>query len=159
LSLGKRANLDEVRDAVPPESWGLFRFVEGDIRDAGTCRGACAGVEFVLHQAALGSVPRSIEQPLAYHQNNVAGHLTLLLAARDAAVRRFVYASSSAVYGDHPTLPKREPEIGNGLSPYAVGKRIVELYSNVLGRASGLETLGLRYFNVFGPRQDPQGAY
>jgi UDP-N-acetylglucosamine 4-epimerase len=159
FSLGKRENLDEVSRAVSSDQWARFRFVEGDIRDPATCRRVCADAEIVLHQAAQGSVPRSLEQPLACHENNVTGHLNMLLGARESGVRRFVYASSSAVYGDHPALPKREAEIGRCLSPYAATKRIDELYADVVARAYGLATIGLRYFNVFGPRQDPEGAY
>jgi UDP-N-acetylglucosamine 4-epimerase len=159
FSLGKRANLDEVERAVAPHQWARLAFVEGDIRDPAACRRVCAGAEVVLHQAAQGSVPRSLEEPLAYHENNVTGSLNMLLAARAAGVRRFVYASSSAVYGDHPALPKREAEIGRSLSPYAATKRIDEIYADVVARAYGLATVGLRYFNVFGARQDPEGAY
>jgi UDP-N-acetylglucosamine 4-epimerase len=159
FSHGKSANLDEVKDAVSPAQWARFTFREGDIRDAADCAKACAGAQVVLHQAALGSVPRSLEQPGLYHECNVTGHLNMMLAARDAGVGRFVYASSSSVYGDDPRLPKREDEIGRCLSPYAVTKRMDELYAEVFGRAYGLPTVGLRYFNVFGPRQDPEGAY
>jgi UDP-N-acetylglucosamine/UDP-N-acetylgalactosamine 4-epimerase len=159
FSLGTHANLDEVESAVSKEQWARLSFLPGDIRDPAACRRVCAGAEIVLHQAAQGSVPRSLEEPLAYHENNVTGCLNMLLAAREAGVRRFVYASSSAVYGDHPALPKREAEIGHCLSPYAATKRIDELYAEVVARAYGLATVGLRYFNVFGPRQDPEGAY
>jgi UDP-N-acetylglucosamine 4-epimerase len=159
FSLGKHANLAEIESAVSREQWSRLSFVEGDIRNPDLCRRVCAGAAIVLHQAAQGSVPRSLEEPLAYHENNVTGHLNMLLAAREAGVRRFVYASSSAVYGDHPALPKREAETGRCLSPYAVTKRIDELYADVVARAYGLDTIGLRYFNVFGPRQDPRGAY
>jgi UDP-N-acetylglucosamine 4-epimerase len=159
FSLGKRQNLDEVRALVAPAQWARFSFLEGDVRDAAACRKACAGGGIVLHQAALGSVPRSLERPFEYHESNVTGHVQMLLAARDAGIRRFVYASSSSVYGDHPALPKREAEIGRCLSPYAATKRMGEIYAEVMGRAYGLETVGLRYFNVFGPRQDPEGAY
>jgi UDP-N-acetylglucosamine 4-epimerase len=159
FSLGKRANLEEVRGLVSPRQWQRFTFLEGDIRDAEACRRACTGADVVLHQAALGSVPRSLERPLEYHESNVTGHLQMLLAARDAGIRRFVYASSSSVYGDHEALPKREPAIGRCLSPYAATKRIGEIYADVAARAYGMQTVGLRYFNVFGPRQDPDGAY
>jgi UDP-N-acetylglucosamine/UDP-N-acetylgalactosamine 4-epimerase len=159
FSLGKHANLEEVKGLVSSTQWGRLTFVDGDIRDPEACRRVCAGADAVLHQAAQGSVPRSIEQPLAYHDSNVTGHLNMLIAARDAGIRRFVYASSSAVYGDHPALPKREGEIGNCLSPYAANKRIGEIYSDVMARTYDLEAVGLRYFNVFGPRQDPNGAY
>lgn len=159
FSLGKKANLEEVRGLVSASQWARFTFVEGDVRDASACRRACAGADLVLHQAALGSVPRSLERPFDYHENNVTGHLQMLVAARDAGMKRFVYASSSSVYGDHEALPKREAEIGRCLSPYAATKRIDELYAEVMARAYGMETVGLRYFNVFGPRQDPEGAY
>lgn len=159
FSLGKKANLEELRGLLSPRQRERFTFVEGDIRDAEACRRACAGADFVLHQAALGSVPRSLERPLDYHESNVTGHLQMLLAARDAGIRRFVYASSSSVYGDHEALPKRESEIGRSLSPYAATKRIDEIYADVMARAFGLAAVGLRYFNVFGPRQDPGGAY
>jgi len=159
FSLGKPDNLQELRAQVSAERSQRFTFIEGDVRDLESCRRACTGAEFVLHQAALGSVPRSIEKPLAYHESNVTGHLNMLVAARDAGVRRFVYASSSAVYGDHPGLPKREDVIGNCLSPYAGNKRMGEIYADIVARTYGMETVGLRYFNVFGPRQDPEGAY
>ena len=159
FATGHRANLDQVRAAVGPDAWGGFRFVEGDIREAAACARACDGVDFVLHQAALGSVPRSIDQPAATHDANVTGFLNMLIAARDAKVARFVYASSSSVYGDHPALPKVEEQIGKPLSPYAVTKRTNELYADVFAATYGLVTMGLRYFNVFGPRQDPAGPY
>ncbi|MBE0596247.1 MAG: NAD-dependent epimerase/dehydratase family protein, partial [Desulfuromonadales bacterium] len=128
-------------------------------RDLESCRQACAGVDFVLHQAALGSVPRSVADPLTSHEVNVTGSVKMLIAARDAGVKRFVYAASSSTYGDHPGLPKVEERIGNPLSPYAVTKYANELYAQVFGRCYGLETVGLRYFNVFGPRQDPYSQY
>lgn len=156
---GKRSNLEQVRERVQPEQWARFRFIEGDIADPAVCQAACAGVDYVLHQAALGSVPRSIVEPLASHRANVTGFLQMLLAARDAKVRRFVYASSSAVYGDHPGLPKVEEQTGRVLSPYAATKAMNEVYAQVCADAYGLESIGLRYFNVFGPRQDPEGAY
>jgi UDP-N-acetylglucosamine 4-epimerase len=159
FATGKRENLHEVRDLVGPERWARFRLVEGDIARLEVCREAVAGVDLVLHQAALGSVPRSIEQPLGSNAANVTGHLALLEEARRAGVRRFVYASSSSVYGDSPTLPKVEENLGRPLSPYAVTKLADELYAAVYGRLHGVETVGLRYFNVFGPRQDPDGAY
>jgi UDP-N-acetylglucosamine 4-epimerase len=159
FATGKQANLDEVRSAVGPGRWARFRFVEGDVASADVCRDAVAGVSAVLHQAALGSVPRSIEEPLDSNEANVTGHLALLEAARRAGVRRFVYASSSSIYGDSPTLPKGEEAIGRPLSPYAVTKLANELYATVYGHLHGMETVGLRYFNVFGPRQDPEGAY
>jgi UDP-N-acetylglucosamine 4-epimerase len=144
---------------VSSEQWTRFRFIEGDIRDLPTCQDACAGVDYVLHQAALGSVPRSIEDPLTSHASNVTGQLNMLVAARDQGVRRLVYAASSSTYGDHPGLPKVEEVIGRPLSPYAVTKYVNELYAEVFARCYGLESIGLRYFNVFGPRQDPDGAY
>lgn len=159
FSTGFQHNLDEVQSLVKPEQWARFRLIEGDIRDLGMCRKACEGVDYVLHQAALGSVPRSIKDPLATNQNNVDGFLNMLLAAKDAGVKRFVYASSSSVYGDHPDLPKLEHKIGKCLSPYAVSKYVNELYADVFGKAYGLKTIGLRYFNVFGPRQNPDGDY
>jgi UDP-N-acetylglucosamine/UDP-N-acetylgalactosamine 4-epimerase len=159
FATGKRENLHEVRDLVGPDRWARFRFVEGDIAWPDVCREAVAGADVVLHQAALGSVPRSIEEPLASNAANVTGHLALLEAARQAGVRRFVYASSSSVYGDSPTLPKVEEDLGRPLSPYAVTKLADELYAAVYGHLHGMETVGLRYFNVFGPRQDPEGAY
>jgi UDP-N-acetylglucosamine/UDP-N-acetylgalactosamine 4-epimerase len=159
LSTGKRANLDEVREIVGPGRWARFRFVEGDVASPEVCRDAVARADVVLHQAALGSVPRSIEEPLVSNAANVTGHLALLEAARRAGVRRFVYASSSSVYGDSPTLPKVEEGLGRPLSPYAVTKLADELYATVYGHLHGMETVGLRYFNVFGPRQDPEGAY
>jgi UDP-N-acetylglucosamine 4-epimerase len=159
LATGHRANLDDVRARVGAERAARLRFVEADIRDAAACRAACAGAQYVLHQAALGSVPRSIKDPGASHDSNVNGFLNVLQAARDAGVRRFVYASSSSVYGDHPALPKVEDVTGNLLSPYAVTKYVNELYARTFQRVYGVETVGLRYFNVFGPRQDPAGPY
>ena len=159
FSTGFQHNLDEVQSLVNPEQWARFRFVKGDIRDLDLCRKACEGVDYVLHQAALGSVPRSIKDPVATNQNNVDGFLNMLLAAKDAGAKRFVYASSSSVYGDHPDLPKVEHKIGKCLSPYAVSKYVNELYADVFGKAYGLKTIGLRYFNVFGPRQNPDGDY
>jgi UDP-N-acetylglucosamine 4-epimerase len=159
FATGYRHNLDEVRDLVGPDAWAGFQFIEGDIRDAATCARACAGVDFVLHEAALGSVTRSIEDPQRTHDTNVNGFVNMLLAARDAHVKRFVYAASSSTYGDHPGLPKVEDQIGKPLSPYAVTKYVNELYADVFARCYGTESIGLRYFNVFGPRQDPQGAY
>ena len=159
FSTGYRRNLDEVRAAVGESAWRRHRLIEGDVVDPATCRHACDGVEIVLHQAALGSVPRSIEHPLATHAANATGFLNMLVAARDAGARRFVYAASSSTYGDHPGLPKVEDEIGKPLSPYAVTKYVNELYAEVFGRCYGTATIGLRYFNVFGARQDPEGAY
>ena len=159
FATGHRRNLDEIRSAVSAERWSRHRFVEADIRDVDACRLACQGVNVVLHEAALGSVPRSIADPVATHTSNVDGFLNMLVAARDAGVGRFVYAASSSTYGDHPALPKVENAIGRPLSPYAVTKYLDELYAGVFGRCYGLPTIGLRYFNVFGPRQDPNGAY
>ena len=156
---GHASNLDDVRAQVGPDAAARFSLIEGDICDPDACRRAVEGAEYVLHQAALGSVPRSIDDPLATHRANVDGFVQLVLAARDAGVRRFVYASSSAVYGDDPDLPKREERIGKALSPYAVSKQIDELYADVFGRTYDIEVVGLRYFNVFGPRQDPNGPY
>ncbi len=137
----------------------LFTFIEGDIQDIYTCQKACDGVDYILHQAALGSVPRSIEDPANTNNTNINGFLNMLIAARDAKVKRFVYAASSSTYGDHPDLPKVEDKIGNPLSPYAVTKYVNELYASVFARTYGLESIGLRYFNIFGKRQDPNGAY
>lgn len=159
FATGHPHNLDEVQQSVSPAQWQRFTFLEGDIRDFDTCRTACAGVDYVLHQAALGSVPRSIEDPISTNAANITGFLNMLTAARDAGVKRFVYAASSSTYGDHPDLPKREDRIGNPLSPYAVTKYVNELYADVFGRTYGFKSIGLRYFNVFGPRQDPNGAY
>jgi len=159
FATGHRHNLDQVRAAVSADQWSHFRFVEGDIRQPGDCRDACAGIDYVLHQAALGSVPRSLEDPLTTNAANIDGFLNMLVAARDARVRRFVYAASSSTYGDHPGLPKVEDRIGKPLSPYAVTKLVNEQYADVFARAYGFKTIGLRYFNIFGPRQDPDGAY
>ncbi len=159
FATGHRANLEEVRRAVGEDAWRRHRFIEGDIVDPATCRQACQGVDVVLHQAALGSVPRSIEDPLRTHAANATGFLNMLVAARDAGVRRFVYAASSSTYGDEPSLPKVEDVIGRPLSPYAVTKYVNELYADVFARCYGVESIGLRYFNVFGARQDPEGAY
>lgn len=159
FATGKRRNFDQVRDLVSAEQWERFTFIEGDIRDLVTCQRTCHGVDFVLHQGALGSVPRSIADPIASTESNVNGTLNMLIAARDNGVKRFVYASSSSVYGDHPALPKIEQNIGAPLSPYAVTKHVNELYAAQFARHYALETIGLRYFNVFGPRQDPNGPY
>jgi len=159
FATGKQENLAEVRELVGAEKWRSFAFIEGDIRSLADCRTACSGVDYVLHQAALGSVPRSIEDPLTTNETNITGFLNMLTAARDAAVRRFVYAASSSTYGDHPALPKVEDQIGKPLSPYAVTKYVNELYADVFARCYGFETIGLRYFNIFGRRQDPEGAY
>jgi UDP-N-acetylglucosamine 4-epimerase len=159
FSTGHQKNLDEVRALVGEEAWSRHRFIQGDIAELDDCRRACEGADVVLHQAALGSVPRSLKDPLTTHRANATGFLTMLEAARGANVKRFVYAASSSTYGDSPTLPKVEDKIGRPLSPYAVTKYLNELYADVFGRCYGLSTIGLRYFNVFGPRQDPEGAY
>jgi UDP-N-acetylglucosamine 4-epimerase len=159
LATGKLENLAEVRALVGEETWKLFSFIQGDIRNLADCHTACSGVDYVLHQAALGSVPRSIEDPITTNEANITGFLNMLTAARDAKVKRFVYAASSATYGDHPALPKVEERIGRPLSPYAVTKFVNELYADVFARCYGFETIGLRYFNIFGRRQDPNGAY
>jgi len=159
LSTGHYRNLEDVRDLISRDQWRRFSFIQGDIRDRVACRHAMSGIDKVLHQAALGSVPRSIEDPVATNDTNVNGFLNVLVAARDAAVESFVYAASSATYGDHPGLPKVEAHIGTPLSPYAVTKYVNELYADVFARCYGFGTVGLRYFNVFGKRQDPAGAY
>ncbi len=159
FATGHRRNLEQVRDLVGEPAWARHRFVEGDIADLDTCRHACDGADIVLHQAALGSVPRSIADPLATHRANATGFVNMLVAAKGAQVARFVYAASSSTYGDSAALPKVEEVIGRPLSPYAVTKYLNELYAEVFLRCYGLQTIGLRYFNVFGPRQDPEGAY
>ena len=162
FATGHRHNLDQVRGLVSPAQWSRFTFIEGDIRKLDDCRAACAGVAevgYVLHQAALGSVPRSLEDPITTNQANIDGFLNMLVAARDAKVQRFVYAASSSTYGDHPGLPKVEDRIGKPLSPDAATKLVNEQYADVFARAYGFRTIGLRYFNIFGPRQDPNGAY
>jgi UDP-N-acetylglucosamine 4-epimerase len=172
FSTGYQRNLEEVKTLVTSEEWSNFKFINGDIRDLKTCRDAMSWtsqlpttnhqsdtVDYVLHQASLGSVPRSIEDPIKTNQSNIDGFLNMLVAARDAKVKRLVYAASSSTYGDHPDLPKVEDKIGKPLSPYAVTKLVNELYANVFARTYDFKTIGLRYFNVFGPRQDPDGAY
>ncbi len=159
FATGHQHNLDQVRELVGEAAWARHRFIQGDIADADTARQACEGIDVVLHQAALGSVPRSIKDPLITHRANATGFLNMLTGAKDAGVKRFVYAASSSTYGDSPTLPKVEDVIGRPLSPYAVTKYLNELYANVFGRTYGLSSVGLRYFNVVGPRQDPFGAY
>jgi len=159
FATGHQHNLDQVQALVSPEQWSRFRFIRGDIRTLDDCRAACTGIDFVLHQAALGSVPRSIEDPITTNSTNIDGFLNMLVSARDAAVKRFVYAASSSTYGDHPGLPKVEDQIGKPLSPYAVTKLVNEQYAEVFARTYGYKSIGLRYFNVFGPRQDPNGAY
>lgn len=159
FATGHQRNLDEIRQRVGEEHWRRFTFYRDDIRNREACAAALDGVDYVLHQAALGSVPRSVNDPLTSNDVNVAGFLTMLDAARVAGVRRFVYAASSSTYGDEPNLPKREDRIGNPLSPYAVTKLVNELYANVYSLTYGFHPVGLRYFNAFGPRQDPDGAY
>lgn len=159
LETGYQRNLDEVRDSVTKTQWSNFKFIDGDIRNLSHCRHACSDVDFVLHQAALGSVPRSIDDPIQTNLTNVGGFLNMLIAAREAQVTRFVYASSSSVYGDDERLPKEESLIGNPLSPYAVSKYTNEIYAHVFGTNFYFQSVGLRYFNVFGPRQDPNGPY
>lgn len=159
FATGSRDNLEDVRRCVGETLWQNFQFHEGDICNLEDCQAASVGVDYVLHQAALGSVPRSLKDPITTNRNNIDGFLNMLVAARDAGVRRVVYAASSSTYGDHPDLPKMEDRIGKPLSPYAVTKYVNELYAEVFARCYGLDCIGLRYFNVFGPRQDPQGAY
>ena len=159
FSTGHQHNLDQVRQVVTAEQWRGFHFIAGDIRKLDDCKAACAGVDYVLHQAALGSVPRSLEDPITTNTTNIDGFLNMLVAARDAEVSRFVYAASSSTYGDHPGLPKVEDRIGKPLSPYAVTKLVNEQYAEVFARAYGFKTIGLRYFNIFGARQEPEGAY
>ncbi|MCB1987003.1 MAG: Vi polysaccharide biosynthesis UDP-N-acetylglucosaminuronic acid C-4 epimerase TviC [Burkholderiaceae bacterium] len=159
FATGFRHNFDEVQTLVSPTQWARFDFIEGDIRNLPDCQKACQGVDYVLHQAALGSVPRSLADPITTNAANVTGFLNMLVAARDAQVSSFTYAASSSTYGDHPDLPKVEDTIGKPLSPYVVTKLVNELYADVFAKSYGFETIGLRYFNVFGPRQDPNGAY
>lgn len=159
FATGHQYNLDEVKKTVAADQWANFTFQEGDIRDMDACRKAVEGVDHVLHQAALGSVPRSLKDPITTNAVNVGGFLNMLVAARDAEVKSFVYAASSSTYGDHEALPKVEDRIGRPLSPYAVTKFVDELYADVFTRAYGFGSIGLRYFNVFGKRQDPNGAY
>lgn len=159
FATGHQKNLDEVQSSVSAAQWQNFSFIEGDIRKLEDCHQACVGVDYVLHQAALGSVPRSIADPIATNETNISGFLNMLTAARDAKVSSFTYAASSSTYGDHPALPKVEDAIGKPLSPYAVTKYVNELYAEVFARTYGFESIGLRYFNVFGRRQDPDGAY
>jgi UDP-N-acetylglucosamine 4-epimerase len=172
FTTGHQRNLDEVQTLVTQDQWSNFQFIQGDIRQLADCQKAMTWqpvvgaaprarfpVDYVLHQAALGSVPRSLADPIATNETNITGFLNMLVAARDAKVKSFTYAASSSTYGDHPALPKVEENIGNPLSPYAVTKYVNELYASVFARSYGFETIGLRYFNVFGPRQDPNGAY
>ena len=159
FATGHQHNLDEVQSLVTAEQWAKFSFIEGDIRQFADCQKACAGVDYVLHEAALGSVPRSIADPITTNETNISGFLNMLTAARDVGVASFTYAASSSTYGDHPALPKVEENIGKPLSPYAVTKYVNELYADVFAKTYGFKTIGLRYFNVFGQRQDPKGAY
>ncbi|MDM1270392.1 Vi polysaccharide biosynthesis UDP-N-acetylglucosaminuronic acid C-4 epimerase TviC [Acinetobacter indicus] len=159
FATGHQHNLDEVQNLVSAEQWANFKFYEGDIRNLEDCHKVCANVDYVLHQAALGSVPRSIADPITTNETNISGFLNMLIAARDAKVASFTYAASSSTYGDHPALPKVEENIGNPLSPYAVTKYVNELYADVFAKTYGFKAIGLRYFNVFGKRQDPNGAY
>lgn len=159
FSTGDKKNLNEVRESVAPEQWARFKFIEGDIRDIAACRTATTNVDFVLHQAALGSVPRSLNDPATTNDVNISGFLNVLLAAKEAKVKSFTYAASSSTYGDHPGLPKIEDRIGKPLSPYAVTKYVNELYADVFSRNYGFSSIGLRYFNVFGKRQSTNGAY
>lgn len=159
FATGFQHNLNEVKDAVSSLQWQAFTFVEGDIRDYATCEQAMDGVDYILHQAALGSVPRSIADPVTTNAANITGFLNMLQAAKEAKIESFTYAASSSTYGDHPALPKVEENIGNPLSPYAVTKYVNELYADVYARTYGFKTIGLRYFNVFGKRQNPDGAY
>lgn len=159
FATGHQSNLDEVQSLVSQEQWSRFTLIEGDIRNLEHCQRACEGVDYVLHQAALGSVPRSLNDPVTTNAANITGFLNMLVAARDAEVKSFTYAASSSTYGDHPALPKVEENIGKPLSPYAVTKYVNELYAEVFARNYGFKAIGLRYFNVFGKRQDPKGAY
>lgn len=159
FATGHQHNLDEVKGLVTSEQWLNFNFIQGDIRNLEDCQKACVEVDYVLHQAALGSVPRSIADPITTNAANITGFLNMLVAARDAQVKSFTYAASSSTYGDHPALPKVEENIGNPLSPYAVTKYVNELYADVFARTYDFKCIGLRYFNVFGKRQDPNGAY
>lgn len=159
FSTGYMHNLDQVKEQVGAQAWFNFRFIEGDICQLEDCIKACCKVDYVLHHAALGSVPRSIEAPILTNENNISGFVNMLVASRDASVKRFIYAASSSTYGDNPDLPKVESMTGRPLSPYAVTKYVNELYAEVFSSCYGTESIGLRYFNVFGPRQDPNGAY
>ena len=178
FATGYQRNLDEVQTLVTQDQWANFQFIEGDVRNLADCQSALTwhapvasyppgettnsdhiSVDYVLHQAALGSVPRSLADPISTNETNITGFLNMLVAARGAKVKSFIYAASSSTYGDHPALPKLEENIGKPLSPYAVTKYVNELYADVFARSYGFDTIGLRYFNVFGPRQDPNGAY
>lgn len=159
FATGFQHNLNDVQNLVTPEQWANFKFYEGDIRNLEDCQKVCADVDYVLHQAALGSVPRSIADPITTNAANITGFLNMLVAARDAQVASFTYAASSSTYGDHPALPKVEENIGQPLSPYAITKYVNELYASVFSRTYNFHSIGLRYFNVFGKRQNPKGAY
>jgi len=159
FATGYQNNLDEVQSLVTSARWSNFQFIQGDTRNLEDCQRACEGVDYVLHQAALGSVPRSLADPITTNSANITGFLNMLVASRDAQVKSFTYAASSSTYGDHPALPKVEDNIGKPLSPYAVTKYVNELYADVFSKCYGFHTIGLRYFNVFGPRQNPNGAY
>lgn len=159
FATGHQENIDEVKRTVTEEQWAAFTFINGDIRDLDVCRQVVKGIDHVLHQAALGSVPRSIKDPITTNNTNITGFINMLVSSKDANVKSFTYAASSSTYGDHPALPKVEENIGNPLSPYAVTKYVNELYAQVFARTYGFKTIGLRYFNVFGKRQDPNGAY
>jgi len=159
FTTGSRRNLEEVRARVGEERWARFRLQEDSVANAEACRAACSGVDYVLHQAGFVSVPLSMENPLACHETNVTGTLNIFIAARESGARRVVYASSSAVYGDDARMPKVEAEIGRPLSPYGASKRMGEIYGQVFAEQFGIESVGLRYFNIFGPRQNPSGGY
>ena len=159
FSTGFKHNLDDVKANIDPSLWKNFTFIEGDIQSLDDCNKSCKNVDYVLHQAALGSVSRSIEDPISTNNSNVNGFLNMLVASKDASVKRFIYAASSSTYGDHPDLPKTEEKIGNPLSPYAVTKYVNELYASVFKTIYNLDSIGLRYFNVFGKRQNPNGSY
>ena len=159
FATGHKYNLEHVKNSVTAKQWSNFKFIEGDITNFETCQEITKNIDIILHQAALGSVPRSIDNPVVSNYNNVTGFLNMLTAAKDNGVKRFVYASSSSVYGDSEELPKLEARTGNLLSPYAVTKYVNELYMGVFHKCYGMESIGLRYFNVFGKRQDPNGAY
>lgn len=159
FSTGFKQNLDKIESAVSSSQWKNFCFIEADIADLAACQYACENVDYILHQAALASVPASMDDPIKAHDVNVTGFINILTAARDQGVRRVVYASSSAVYGEGKELPKTEEKISDPISPYAANKYMNEVYAKTFSHCFGLETVGLRYFNVFGPRQDPNGAY
>ncbi len=159
LYSGKKANLEDVKLIAGDDKFANFSFIEGSIENSELCAKCCEGVDYVLHQAALGSVSRSVEQPKIYDSVNVGGFTNMIIAARDAGVKKFVFASSSSVYGDEPNLPKRENRIGKTLSPYALSKYFNERYAELFASLYGVRSVGLRYFNVFGPRQDPNGEY